>query len=414
MGRQGGVGRVMVGEADDARVVFRAAPVVAEVELFEAEDLGARFAGEPVHGGAPYATATHDDVLERRLACPVHTRLPARITRFSLLSRSSFAALLVRHTVQFVAGLGFARRRTPLAFVGRRLAERLRHLPDVGRDRAAAGAYVVVAEVAGPQRELAHRGAGEGYLLQLVRELGERDEVGPLARPVERYGLGCHVDRIGDSSAHLLHKRKHVLGRTKAVGADDVDAGVGETPYLLAWRIALEGVGVVIEAHGYHRGEPRGLDGFGGDHGLPGPVEGLSDDEVHALPTHDVELAIEELAGTAVGLGVIGLVDPGAAQVASDEDVSICLTCDPTCDPGGLTVHVVYHTLEPNGRQLVLAGVESERLEHVDPGVDELPMQSRQGLGMVYARLGHERTGLHVAPALQLEQIAAVTQDDAL
>src|SRR5215212_8559656 len=39
MGREGGVGGVVVGEADDARMVFRAAPVVAEVKLLEAEDL---------------------------------------------------------------------------------------------------------------------------------------------------------------------------------------------------------------------------------------------------------------------------------------------------------------------------------------------------------------------------------------
>src|SRR5215211_4812982 len=79
MGRQGSVGPVMVGEADDARVVFRAAPVVAEVELFEAQDLRAGLAGEPVHGGAPYAAATHDDVLERRLSSTVHARLPPRL-----------------------------------------------------------------------------------------------------------------------------------------------------------------------------------------------------------------------------------------------------------------------------------------------------------------------------------------------
>src|SRR5829696_3630543 len=79
MGRQVSVGPVMVGEADDARVVFRAAPFVAEVELFEAQDLRAGLAGEPVHGGAPYAAATHDDVLERCLSCIVHARLPPRL-----------------------------------------------------------------------------------------------------------------------------------------------------------------------------------------------------------------------------------------------------------------------------------------------------------------------------------------------
>src|SRR5215218_7459528 len=282
--------------------------------------------------------------------------------------------LLFSHTVQLVAGLGYARPRTPLAFVGGCLAERSCHLPDVGSDRAAARAYIVVAEVAGPWCELSHRSAWEGYLLQLVRELGERDEVGPLFCPVERYGLGRHVHRIGDGGAHLLHDGEHVLRRAQAVGPYDVHASVGQTLYLFARRIALEGVGIVIRAHGHHRGEPCGLDGFRGDHGLAEPVERLRDDEVHALPGHHVELAVEELACPAVGLGVFGPVDPGATQVASDEHVSFGFACHPACDPGGLAVHVVDPALESNRGQLVLAGVESERLEHIDPGVDELPV----------------------------------------
>src|SRR5215203_1594335 len=62
---------------------------------------------------------------------------------------AAFRGLLPSNTVQLIAGLGLARPRTPLALVGGRLAERPCHLPDVGRDRAAAGAYVVEAEVAG-------------------------------------------------------------------------------------------------------------------------------------------------------------------------------------------------------------------------------------------------------------------------
>src|SRR5919112_1438838 len=133
MGRQGGVSLVMVGEADDARVVFRAAPVVAEVVLFEAEDLRAGLAGEPVHGRAPDAAATHDDVLESLLFCTVHARLPSRLLRGVPRGLdAAFRGLLRSHTVQLVAGLGYARPRTPLAFVGGRLAERPCHLPDVG------------------------------------------------------------------------------------------------------------------------------------------------------------------------------------------------------------------------------------------------------------------------------------------
>src|SRR5215217_1892835 len=101
MGRQGSVGLVVVGEADDPRVVFRTAPVVAEVELFEAEDLRARRAGEPVHGGTPDAAATHDDVLECLLSCSVHARLPPMLLcgasqwarhRFSQPTALSFGA----------------------------------------------------------------------------------------------------------------------------------------------------------------------------------------------------------------------------------------------------------------------------------------------------------------------------------
>src|SRR5919112_1454922 len=151
MGRQGSVGLVVVGEADDARVVFRATPVVAELELFEAEYLRAGLAGEPVQGSAPDAAATHDDVLESRLSCSVHAHLPPRlICGVPRGLDAAFRGLLLSHTVQLVAGLGYARSRTPLAFVRGSLAERPCHLPDVGSDRAAARAYIVVAEVAGP------------------------------------------------------------------------------------------------------------------------------------------------------------------------------------------------------------------------------------------------------------------------
>src|SRR5215216_2245541 len=81
MGCQGSIGPVVVGEADDARVVFRAALVVAEAELLEAEYLCAGLAGEPVQGSAPDAAATHDDVLERLLSCSVHAHLPPRLIR---------------------------------------------------------------------------------------------------------------------------------------------------------------------------------------------------------------------------------------------------------------------------------------------------------------------------------------------
>src|SRR5215218_5199122 len=65
-------------------------------------------------------------------------------------STGALRRLLLAHAVQLVAGLGYARSRTPLAFVGGHLAERPCHLPDVGSDRAATGTYIVVAEVAGP------------------------------------------------------------------------------------------------------------------------------------------------------------------------------------------------------------------------------------------------------------------------
>src|SRR5215211_6935341 len=320
---------------------------------------------------------------------------------------------LVLHAVQFVAGLGSSRLGTPLAFVGGRLAERPGHLPDVGCDGAAAGADVVKAEVAGLQGELAHRGAGEGYLLKLIRKLGERDEVGLLVCPVESYRLGSQVDGIGDGGAYLLHQGQHVPGRAKAVGADDVHPSVGQTPHLLAGRVAFEGVGIVVEAHRDHRRKSRVFYGLGGDECFPGPVEGLRDNEVYALPGHHGELAVEELAGATVGLGLIGFVDPRAAQVASYEHVSCSLAGDPAGDPGGLPVDVVHAALEPDRRQLVLAGIESKGLQNVDPGPDELPMQPGEGLGVRDAYLGHEGTGLHVAPALQLQQISTVPEDNA-
>jgi hypothetical protein len=68
-----------------------------------------------------------------------------------------------------------------------------------------------------------------------------------------------------------------------------------------------------------------------------------------------------------------------------------------------VAVHLVHPALQADGRQLVLARIEGERLEHVDARAHELPVQLRQRLRARQANLRDERAGLNVAAPLQLE-----------
>ena len=97
----------------------RAAPVVAEVELFEAENPEpASPRGEPVQSRAPDAaqpTTMYSNAFFPVPSCPRPAQ--AHVLGFQKVSTSHFAAYYISHTVQLVAGLGYARPHTPLAFI---------------------------------------------------------------------------------------------------------------------------------------------------------------------------------------------------------------------------------------------------------------------------------------------------------
>src|SRR3712207_9351216 len=72
----------------------------------------------------------------------------------------------------------------------------------------------------------------------------------------------------------------------------------------------------------------------------------------------------------------------------------------------GLAVEALEKLHFADDPELLAVGVVGERLDHVRPRVDELAVELRNLLGMLENYLRHEGSGLEVAPALQLEQVA--------
>ena len=95
-------------------------------------------------------------------------------------------------------------------------------------------------------------------------------------------------------------------------------------------------------------------------------------------------------------------------EVARHERVA--LGGDLASDAHRRAVDVVDAIGEAHGRELVVAGVEGHGLQHLGARHQELAVQLRQGLRMLDHHLRRERTRLHVAALLQLEQVAAVAQ----
>ena len=83
-------------------------------------------------------------------------------------------------------------------------------------------------------------------------------------------------------------------------------------------------------------------------------------------------------------------------------------------DAHGRAVEVLEPVLEADRRELVAAGVEGQRLEHVGARLAKLDVELPQRLGPRQRDLGRERAGAHPAALLELQQIAAVAEDRAL
>lgn len=173
-------------------------------------------------------------------------------------------------------------------------------------------------------------------------------------------------------------------------------------------RVSFLGEGLPFERHRGHDGQTGLGRSLGGDQGLSQPAERLSDDEVDPALGVELELPVEQCAHAFVWFAILGLVDPREAEVSGDERVALVGDLARHCDRGA--VDVVDLAGQPDGGQLVFAGVEGERLQYLRSGAHELPVELRERFGMREAHLGGEGTRLDISPFLQLEKITAVPE----
>jgi hypothetical protein len=74
-------------------------------------------------------------------------------------------------------------------------------------------------------------------------------------------------------------------------------------------------------------------------------------------------------------------------------------------------VQLLDLVFEPDGRELVPARVEGERLEHVGARFSKLDMELVESLGMLEHHFGRERAGAHPTSLFELEQVTSIAED---
>ena len=172
-------------------------------------------------------------------------------------------------------------------------------------------------------------------------------------------------------------------------------------------RLPVGGHGLVLEADRDHDGQPGLLAAFDREQGFAQPREGLADDEVDPFLDLDRELLVEGLSHPIVGRGTPVLVHPGQGQVSGHEAP---VASDFAGDAHGGAVELLEAVLEADGRELVAAGVERQRLQHVGARLAELDVQLPQRLGPRQRDLGRERARADPAAFLQFQKVSAVSQ----
>jgi hypothetical protein len=102
------------------------------------------------------------------------------------------------------------------------------------------------------------------------------------------------------------------------------------------------------------------------------------------------------------------IVGPRERKVARHQRVAF------GCDfPGHLhrvAVDLVDLVLQTDGGQLVVTRIERHRGQELGARTHELAMELRQRFRVLDGHLGCERSGLDVAPLLQLQEVAAVAE----
>ncbi len=148
----------------------------------------------------------------------------------------------------------------------------------------------------------------------------------------------------------------------------------------------------------------RLLDDVERDQRLLRPRERLADDEVDAGVDRPADLLLEHRAHGLVRRGIRRVVDVGVADVAGEERAG--LRRDGLRDLERPAVDRLQILLAADHAKLLAMRVVGERLDDVGARVDEIAMELRDDLGMLEHDLGHERAGLQIAAALELEHVA--------
>ena len=150
-------------------------------------------------------------------------------------------------------------------------------------------------------------------------------------------------------------------------------------------------------------GLPRALDRLERQEGLPGPAVGLAHDEVDAGVHRPVDLLVEDPARLLVRLRVVGPVDARVADVPREQGAG--LARDLLREAERRAVDPLEVALPVDHPHLGAMRVVGERLDDVRARVHEVPVEALHQVRMLEDHLRHERAGLEIAAALELEEI---------
>ncbi len=206
-----------------------------------------------------------------------------------------------------------------------------------------------------------------------------------LGRGAIRHWERGHV--AGYRLAHLLEQWQDGARSAAAVDAHHIRAGVFQALGGFAGGVAVARGRFLVEDHG-HDGRPAAAaHRLERKQRLADVTEGLANEEVDARLHRPADLLIEDPAHRATR-GVIGRVDIGIREIAGQQRVRLHRHL-----PGnrqGVPVERLEQVFLADQPKLLAVPVIGERLDDVRAGVDELPMQLGNHLGMLEHDLGNK------------------------
>src|SRR6185437_10127947 len=174
--------------------------------------------------------------------------------------------------------------------------------------------------------------------------------------------------------------------------------------------LTREGLTAAEACKRHHRRHLRVLADGGERHErLVDPGEGLGDEVVDPRFHRPADLLGED-ALDLLERGLVGrVVDVGVADVAGEQRAG--LARHRLGDAQRRAVHGHQVLLAADDPQLLAVHVVGERLGDVRPRAHEVQVQLFDDLGVLDQHLGHERAGLQVAAALELEHVTIRADD---